>query len=1294
MFLAAANLLELLMTNFRYVFLCIGSVGFIASGISQSYYYGGQSVNGSVLYSNYQDELHCADCHILGHGPLMIDYSGGMSFGPDDSLYVIDNYPEVSIYQLNTATAAETFIMQGPPNLVKMGGFFAQGGGIFYSVAYPQANDFHLYKWDVGANTFTIVGTLNYLPNGDLWQSNGEVYYASSSNNELRFVKINFDDPSNSEVVFTLSAAYSMFGLSPTYIGNIWIGFDRSYFGGVYMVTVNTTDGTVTPKCKLTKSSGSHNSRYLTSIYEHRYNPLWNYLDIDCDDSSLATESDFNALPFDCFTEGGIPITDSDIKTIMDEVITSMTIHIVDPPDGADEILLSTGDVDKIHVSGSATSEMVLTNDGGAKIGDFEAALRLIRYDNLAWHLTPGIRNIEVQFETEIGTESNVATAFLEVVERPQVAVDLGDDLTFCPGETVQLTAGSGQNMYEWSTGETSESIEVSSEGTYSVTVTHALQCPNFDEIEIVELPEYYVSLTGDSSICANQVADLTLHTDANFPIDVEVYIGNQSNWYTITNHVLTFTDIPIGNTVYYINAIVPSEEACMISEDYDQSIEVFPAYQTESSTSICQGDSIHIGNTWLMLPGDYPISLQSIHGCDSLVTLHLSVAPVIEIAVQETTCDSSAAGIFYQTLINPTGCDTLITTTITYQSADTTFATALSCRQSEVGTSTQTYTSIAGCDSLVITQITWDPPADTTRIFLTSCDSASWGIFAQLLNGVDGCDSMVMAEVVSGQPISINLQVTSCDSASLGIFENHFTGVMHCDSTVITTVMYSAQDSTFITSTSCDQAAAGVYYHPFINQFGCDSIVSETVIVLPVQTTELFSTTCDSTASGDFTSHLINQYGCDSMVVSHVGLLPTQHVLITETTCHSSEAGVFEMVFANQFGCDSLITRIVTSIPADTTLISRQTCFQDSTGIESSVLTNQDGCDSLLISTTTLFTLPEIMLDVSDLFHGYEISCFGNQDGYVEAVVQGIAPFDLQWSNGSKESLIHDLAEGKYSIRVIDANGCMATDSIELHSPEAITLTLDVHQPTCDEPNLGQVDIHASGGAGSLNYSLDGVNYGASSHFDVAAPATYLGMVMDENGCEASEMFVLDASNDLAVTLGEDRVVLPGTSVTLEAMFNLPADSITSISWAGGPFTSCLFCFYIDATPLSTSYYSVSIESKDGCVARDTVWLIMETQPGLDIPNIISPNGDGINDRFVLSSAADVAHFELVEIFDRWGNIIFSAKDVLPNDAARAWDGTRKGEVLDPAVFTYRIIYTSLAAEQVVRVGDVTLIR
>jgi hypothetical protein len=99
----------------------------------------------------------------------------------------------------------------------------------------------------------------------------------------------------------------------------------------------------------------------------------------------------------------------------------------------------------------------------------------------IAW-TQAGLHIVELDFICENGQSSSAGTIETEVSEIP--VVDLGPDTTISQGQSIVLDAGNTGSNYEWSTGDTTQTIEVSQAGTYSVAVTNYCGI-DWDDIEV-----------------------------------------------------------------------------------------------------------------------------------------------------------------------------------------------------------------------------------------------------------------------------------------------------------------------------------------------------------------------------------------------------------------------------------------------------------------------------------------------------------------------------------------------------------------------------------------------------------------------------------------------------------------------------------------------------------------------------------------------------------------------------------------------------------------------------------------
>jgi gliding motility-associated-like protein len=88
----------------------------------------------------------------------------------------------------------------------------------------------------------------------------------------------------------------------------------------------------------------------------------------------------------------------------------------------------------------------------------------------------------------------------------------------------------------------------------------------------------------------------------------------------------------------------------------------------------------------------------------------------------------------------------------------------------------------------------------------------------------------------------------------------------------------------------------------------------------------------------------------------------------------------------------------------------------------------------------------------------------------------------------------------------------------------------------------------------------------------------------------------------------------------------------------------------------------------------------------GCDIPNGISPNGDGINDVFVIRCAAGAVS---INVFNRWGIEVYRSDNYL-ND----WDGTYNGGPLPDGTYYYLLKYTDTDDHKIDKAGFITIHR
>ena len=130
-------------------------------------------------------------------------------------------------------------------------------------------------------------------------------------------------------------------------------------------------------------------------------------------------------------------------------------------------------------------------------------------------------------------------------------------------------------------------------------------------------------------------------------------------------------------------------------------------------------------------------------------------------------------------------------------------------------------------------------------------------------------------------------------------------------------------------------------------------------------------------------------------------------------------------------------------------------------------------------------------------------------------------------------------------------------------------------------------------------------------------------------------------------------------------------------------------------AKPDLSTQYQVSVVSKAGCEARGNIQLTVDRTRRVYGPNIFSPNDDGTNDIFTLfADPISVVKIKSLQIYSRWGEAVFEQQDLAPGDITVGWDGTFKGQKLNPAVFVWQAVVEFADGQEELFKGDVTLQR
>ena len=345
-------------------------------------------------------------------------------------------------------------------------------------------------------------------------------------------------------------------------------------------------------------------------------------------------------------------------------------------------------------------------------------------------------------------------------------------------------------------------------------------------------------------------------------------------------------------------------------------------------------------------------------------------------------------------------------------------------------------------------------------------------------------------------------------------------------------------------------------------------------------------------------------------------------------------------------------------------------------------------GCEGFFTIVVEDFPPLEISIDPLD------ISCFGEMDGSITVTATGGAgSYAYLWSNGATTPTIGNLSAGTYSVTVTDENGCAIVAEADIIEPAELLLSLDVTDVICFGDATGVITVNATGGTPPFEYSSDGVTFQPDPVLTGLPAGKYIVIVKDSRGCTFSLDAVVDEPPPLIVDAGPDQTVDLGYTADLDATVTPPLRPVT-LSWTPAETLSCDDCLDPTASPFKTTTYLLTAVDETNCVASDSVTITLILNRPIYVPNVFSPNGDGLNDFFTVYGGVAARSIRTLKVFNRWGDMVFEGFDLPLNDEPSGWDGYFKGKLVNPAVFAYFAEVEFIDGVVVLYEGDVTILR
>ncbi len=753
-------------------------------------------------------------------------------------------------------------------------------------------------------------------------------------------------------------------------------------------------------------------------------------------------------------------------------------------------------------------------------------------------------------------------------------------------------------------------------------------------------------------------------------------------------NHLLLLLTVALSIGVLRLGTFLPSNSS-PLSSDLNQT-DTWTLLSSEMrDTLICEGSCLTIANQTIC--DDESIVYQDDSGNDVLLNVKVirpqTQAELVELCFGECFKAYCTAGNYTEIIKSHNDCDSLIMNyeVIVHPEIERTLLPTVVLCPGEC----------------------YDKPSfgGSVRVCNTPSTPGGRWLDAPILTSSTGCDSLVILEIYFEKDRMEEIDALVCSGEAFpignellraeGTYPVTLTSTNGCDSTIIVHLSVGDNSVRDTTIQLCEGSFfmlddvpqySGNTTRSYVSQTGCDSVVNYIFAV----TDSILIDTVVSKCLGDtlrigslaFTESANQMFQltssnavCDSFIFVDVTFLDCsieENLVSDSVRCSEDLTGRFSFTLTKGFG------------PFTYQWLYLDSLYEGSQVDLGDPITGEGLPQGLYVVTVTDAIGNEKEIDVNiegpDYWshdweatdnNGYTISCSGGTDGEITVLpVGGVPPYSYDWSHGASSQTITDLSVGTYAVTIKDVLNCSYIVQYEVTEPELLQIEIDSIKPNCDSFATGVIKVVSeSGGVGPYEHFISGIGFSERDRFDGLLPGNYELIVSDENGC--SKIFETFLPAPDIPELEFDRQLYTNLADPID--FNILSNvELNSSTWSAEEGLTCYDCLSPSANPNETTTYQLTAISNDGCETTETITVNIAKERDVFVPNIFSPNGDGLNDRLTIFGGPEVEQIQMVRIFSRWGELLFERNNFSPNDPLIGWDGRFRGRKVPSGTYIW----------------------
>ncbi|MCW5906779.1 MAG: gliding motility-associated C-terminal domain-containing protein [Chitinophagales bacterium] len=854
---------------------------------------------------------------------------------------------------------------------------------------------------------------------------------------------------------------------------------------------------------------------------------------------------------------------------------------------------------------------------------------------------------------------------------------------------SVSASFGALPYSFVWSNGSTNTAISNLSPGTYIVTVTDNAGCQNIDSAVITAPPAIQIAPALQHVVCYGDntgsiqlnptggVGTLSyqwLHNGSlNAPNATSLAAGNYqftitdanncalSNSETLNQPAAPFnvqTSITDATCFGFCNGAINITSVTGNTSPYNFVWSTNPVQNTQSAQNLCVGS--------------YTCTISDQNNCTTTTTNTIAQPTQLNISIAKTDvlCFGDATGTAVATV---TGSIPPYTYSWDNGSANS------AAGNLAIGNYSVTVTDANSC-SISSSVIITEPPQLT--VTLSHQDAQCFGyntgkVFSNVSGGVVPYNFLWSTAPAQTQANAVNLvagsySVTITDAHNCTVSASETVG----EPTLLTVNIASSVDNVCYggnTGSATSSANGGTL--PYSYNWNTN----------PVQT----AATATSLIAGSYSLTVTDDSLCTA-TVSVVINQPTQ-IIISETVnpalCFDSAQG-------------SIVMNVSQGTPGYTytwqpNVSSTNTAVDLLAGNYVVTVTDNNNCT--MSRTYTIQQPTQLTIAVAHT----DALCNGSADGTVTVTQSsgGTPPYTYQLLQAgsvianNSTGVFTGLAAGSYSGQFTDAHSCIINQPVVVSHPTPLVIqTISADSVNCHGYSDGSISVTASGATPPYVYVMNNNVTNASGSFNNLIQGTYAIDIYDAHNCHINTTAIVNEPTPIILVANPDSLVMK-LGETKPVTITSNYDPNANYQWEPWDGLDCTNCPTANVTRYGNYLYRVTVTTHPHDLdCTNDIDIPVTVIPNYDvfIPNVFTPNGDGVNDVFeFFGNKAAIKQLNIL-VFNRTGEKVFES-----NDLNFKWDGTYKGTLQPPGVYVYhmKLVFMDNHSENGYK-GSVTLLR